>query len=144
MEIPLHKDLNYSRQIQEIPQSFKKQVEIIAPVSGQKFETGGFIDFYLPTNYFLKQKTLTFKYNYALTSAVSAECIGTPAYTVINRVQISCGSFSEIIPNYNVIMNMKTNTQMDVAMKYGNQHMYGYNNNTVQPTFEFLMVVFVF
>ena len=110
MEIPLHKDLNYSRVIQEIPQSFKNQVEIIAPVSGQTFSTGGFIDFYLPISYFLKQKTLTFKTNYALTSAVSAQWIGCPAYTIINRVQITCGSFSEIIPNYNVIMHMKTNT----------------------------------
>ena len=33
-------------------------------------------------------------------------------------------------------MNMKTNVQMDVAMKYGNQHMYGYNNNTTAPTLE--------
>ena len=91
MAVLIHRDLVYNRTIQELPQSYRKMTESLTPVSGQQFSAGTFTDFYLPTNFFLKQ-TLNLKANYLLASAVGTEICGTPAYTVINRIQITCGS----------------------------------------------------
>ncbi len=92
------------------------------------FQQRGFID---PTS-------IVVRYKYALTSAAGACMIATPAYSAFQRLETLIGSqVVESINQYNRVVGfLYVNTQMDVAMKYGQQAALGFVNNSVVPTLE--------
>jgi hypothetical protein len=131
MSLPIPAELIYDNVIQSLPNEYKASQEILAASGLSVLKDSGYADFILPTTNFLNQKSLLLKFNYALTGAIGVEIVGTPSYTFIYRIQITCGSYTESISNYNVCQNLRVNITHDPAQKYGMQPMYGYNNTSL-------------
>jgi hypothetical protein len=64
-----------------------------------------------------------------VTTTANAQITGTPCYAPINSVQIQVnGQIVETLPNYNQLMNIKTNLTLDSSQKQGSSFQYGYSS----------------
>jgi hypothetical protein len=136
MSLPIPPELIYDNKVQTLPPEVRFTHEILTPSNTSSLKAGGFAEWNLPTTQFLNQKSLYLKFNYLMAGLIDMAIPGTPAYTFIYRIQITCGGFSESISGYNIIQNLRINTTHDPAQKYGMQPMYGYNDSTTVPTLE--------
>lgn len=140
MSTALPSSVNYSEQHSTLPADAQR-IEIVAsPINGSTFQAGGALiqfDLINRANSFLIPDSMYLRYSYAVTSAVSAEWVGTPAYTPLNRSEVIISSQTiETISNYNQIMNLVVNTQLDIGQKYGVQGLYGFYASTGVPSNE--------
>ena len=104
------------------------------PSNGSVFLPNSQIYIDLVSRGFLVPDSMYLSYTYTLTSDVSAQMIGVPAVTPINRVDVQFGSqIVDTIQSYNIFYNMISNLQLDVAQKYGMQSAFNYNNSTTTP-----------
>lgn len=134
MSIVLPTSINYTDALPSLPDN-TQQIPVVAnPVNGQSFTPGQQIQFDLLNRGFLVPDSLYIRYTaqvttggVAPTAAPSSFMIGCPVYTPINRLDVQVGSQTiDTIQSYNNLMNMLSNTTLDVAQKYGQQSTFGY------------------
>ena len=139
MSLPLQ--LDYSQSISELPECTNYEVCLTPSTGATTYGAGNIVKFDFQQRGFIDPQSIVVRYKYTLGASagnVTTEMIGTPAYTPFLRLETLIGSQCvESINQYNQVAGfLYCNTQMDVAMKYGQQNAFGYNNNTSVPSFE--------
>lgn len=136
----LPNQLDYSQSISELPECTNYEVTLVPSTGAGSYNPGSVIKFDFQQRGFIDPSSIVIRYKYTITAAVNAEMIATPAYTPFLRLETLIGSqVVESINQYNQVAGfVYVNTQMDVAMKYGQQSALGYYNNTAVPSLEFL------
>lgn len=136
MDIVLPKEIAYSPSLPALPEATSIEV-VNSPINGNSFTPGSLVQIDLVNRGFLDPTSIYLRYKLKLTAAVNATIPGTPGYTVLNKLESLIGStVYESITNYNHVMNVWTNLQMDVAMKYGQQSAYGWTTASGSPSIE--------
>jgi hypothetical protein len=132
MSVVLPQSINYADGLPSLPDATTQIPIAASPVNGAVFTPGAQIQFDLVNRGFLVPDSLYIAYNGVMTmTANQTNLIGCPVYTPINRLDVQIGSQTvDTIQNYNNVMNMLSNTTLDVAQKFGLQAAFGYNNNT--------------
>jgi hypothetical protein len=138
MTLPLQ--LDYSQAISELPECTNYEVTLNPSTGSGTYQSGGLVKFDFQQRGFIDPTSIVVRYKYTLTSAVGAAFIATPAYSSFQRLETLIGSqVVESINQYNQVAGfLYVNTQMDVAMKYGQQPALGFVNNTTLPSLESL------
>lgn len=150
MSIVLPSSINYTDALPSLPDNTTQIPVVSNPVNGQTFTAGQQIQFDLLNRGFLVPDSLYIRYTgtittggTTITAAPSSFMIGCPVYTPINRLDVQVGSQTiDTIQSYNNLMNMLSNTTLDVAQKYGQQSSFGYQVLTsgagvaITPTLE--------
>lgn len=134
MSIVLPNSINYADALPSLPDNTTQIPVVSNPVNGQTFTPGQQIQFDLLNRGFLVPDSLYIRYTATTTTAgttiasgASSFMIGCPVYTPFNRLDVQVGSQTiDTIQSYNVLMNMLSNTTLDVAQKYGQQATFGY------------------
>ena len=133
----LPNQLDYSQSISELPECTNYEVTLVPSTGAGSYNSGSVIKLDFQQRGFIDPSSIVLRYKYSVTALVGAEMIGTPAFTPFLRLETLIGSqVVESINQYNQVANLYCNTQMDVAMKYGQQSAFGYNNNTSVPSLE--------
>lgn len=135
----LPKSVDYSQTLATMPDSTMNYLVSNTPTNGSSFEQGTTIIVDLNNvPGFLDPASLSFRYKYTAVSASKSSnsaasalpntgIIGCPAFTPFLRLDILANSnVVETINNYNSLATMLTNTQMDIAQKFGQQVSLGY------------------
>jgi hypothetical protein len=132
--------MDYSQKIDALPECNNFEVTLVPTTGAGSYSPGSTIRFDFQQRGFIDPSSICLRYKYTITSAVSAEMIATPAFTPFLRLETFIGSQNvESINQYNQVAGfLWANTNMDVAMKYGQQSAFGYNTNTTVPTLELL------
>ena len=138
MSLPLQ--LDYSQSITELPECTNYEVTLNPATGATTYNAGSLIKFDFQQRGFIDPSSICIRYKYTLASLISAEFIATPAYAPFLRLETLIGSqIVESINQYNQVAGfLYVNTQMDPAMKYGQQPALGFVNNTTAPTLEAL------
>jgi hypothetical protein len=142
MTMILPSEVAYSTIQGAIPNGTTSMDVNLAPSNGQSFScsTGAIITFDLPAkDGFIVPNTLNLRYKYSVPSTLESKIRCTPVYAPFQRIEtIISGTIAEIIPDYNVVQNMLTNCNFDIAQKYGNPS-YGWRvDNDGVPNMEAL------
>ena len=82
----LPNQLNYSQTISELPECQNYEVCLTPATGATNYAPGGVVRFDFQNRGFIDPQSITLRYKYTITSAVSAEIIGTPAYTPFLRL----------------------------------------------------------
>jgi hypothetical protein len=132
MSVVLPNSINYADGLPSLPDATTQIPIAASPVNGTNFAPGAQVQFDLVNRGFLVPDSMYISYNATQTqTAFQTNLIGCPVYTPINRLDVQVGSQTiDTIQNYNNVMNMLSNTTLDVAQKFGLQSAFGYNNNT--------------
>lgn len=132
MSVVLPQSINYADGLPSLPDATQQIPIAASPVNGTTFAPGSQAQFDLVNRGFLVPDSMYLSYNGTMTmTAFQTNLIGCPVYTPINRLDVQVGSQTiDTIQNYNNVMNMLSNTTLDVAQKFGLQSAFGYNNNT--------------
>jgi len=132
MSIVLPNSIDYTQGLPSLPDATQQIPVAASPVNGAVFTPGSQVQFDLVNRGFLVPDSMYLSYNGTMTmTAVQTNLIGCPVYTPINRLDVQIGSQTvDTIQNYGNVMNMLSNTTLDVAQKFGLQSAFGYNNNT--------------
>lgn len=119
----LPNQLDYSQSISELPECQNFEVCLTPTTGAGSYSPGGVVRFDFQNRGFIDPSSITLRYKWAITSAVGAEFIATPAYTPFLRLETLIGSqVVESINQYNQVAGfLYVNTNYDVAMKYGQQ-----------------------
>lgn len=138
MSIP--HSMDYSQKIDALPECNNYEVTLVPTTGAGSYAPGSTIRFDFQQRGFIDPSSIVLRYKYTITAAIGAEMIATPAFTPFLRLETFIGSQNvESINQYNQVAGfLWANTNMDVAMKYGQQSAFGYNNNTTVPTLETL------
>ena len=128
MSLPLQ--LDYSQSISELPECTNYEVTLTPSTGATNYTSGGLVKFDFQQRGFIDPTSLVVRYKYTLASAAGAAFISTPAYSSFQRLETLIGSqVVESINQYNQVAGfLYVNTQMDVAMKYGQQASLGYHH----------------
>jgi hypothetical protein len=132
MSVVLPNSINYADGLPSLPDATTQIPIAASPVNGTNFAPGAQVQFDLVNRGFLVPDSMYISYNGTMTmTAAQTNLIGCPVYTPINRLDVQVGSQTiDTIQNYGNVMNMLSNTTLDVAQKFGLQSAFGYNNNT--------------
>jgi hypothetical protein len=132
MSVVLPQSINYADGLPSLPDATTQIPIAASPVNGTNFAPGAQVQFDLVNRGFLIPDSMYLSYNGTMTmTAVQTNLIGCPVYTPINRLDVQVGSQTiDTIQNYGNVMNMLSNTTLDVSQKFGLQSAFGYNNNT--------------
>jgi hypothetical protein len=132
MSVVLPQSINYAEGLPSLPDATTQIPVAASPVNGAVFTPGAQVQFDLVNRGFLVPDSMYISYNGTMTmTAAQTNLIGCPVYTPINRLDVQIGSQTvDTIQNYGNVMNMLSNTTLDVAQKFGLQSAFGYNNNT--------------
>ena len=138
MSIP--HSMDYSQKIDALPECNNYEVTLVPTTGAGSYAPGSTIRFDFQQRGFIDPSSIVLRYKYSVTALVGAEMIATPAFTPFLRLETFIGSQNvESINQYNQVAGfLWANTNMDVAMKYGQQSAFGYNNNTAIPSLELL------
>jgi hypothetical protein len=137
MSLPLQ--LDYSQSISELPECTNYEVTLVPSTGAGSYNPGSLIKFDFQQRGFIDPQSIVFRYKYTITTAAGApQLIATPAYTPFLRLETLIGSqVVESINQYNQVAGfVYTNTQMDVAAKYGQQAALGFYDANSVPTLE--------
>jgi len=133
----LPKSVDYSTPLATMPDSTVSYLVTNTPTNGSSFTQNTTIIVDLNNvQGFLDPASLSFRYKYTATSSakttvagVAPVCgiVGCPAYTPFIRLDVIANSaVVESINNYNSLATMITNTQYDIAQKFGMQASMGW------------------
>ena len=138
MAIP--KSMDYSQKIDALPECNNFEVTLVPTTGAGSYNPGSTIRFDFQQRGFIDPSSICLRYKYSVTALAGAEMIATPDYTPFLRLETFIGSQNvESINQYNQVAGfLWANTNMDVAMKYGQQSAFGYNTNTTVPSLELL------
>ena len=139
MSVALPKVVDYNEPMYSLPPNTQSFQVVCNPISGSSFTPSSQIDIDLGSRGFMDPKSLMIRYKITTANAAEAYIVGTPVYTPFLRVSTMMNSQTvETINNYNVVANMLTNLNRDLAQKLGEAYSYGYNaealNATTVPT----------
>lgn len=129
MDIVLPKEIAYSPSLPALPEAQTIE-QCLTPVNGNSFGPSQLIQFDFTSRGFIDPTSLYIRYKYTLTNSLTqaSSIRGTPCYSFFSKLETIIGStVYESISNYNQVMNMWCNLQMDVAQKYGQQSALGYS-----------------
>lgn len=117
--------------------SDSQSIEIsCSPSNGQTFNAGSQIFLDVVSRGMLIPDSMYIRYNLNVTlgAATASYVCGCPVYSPFARCDVVVGSQTvDTIQNYNLLMHMLANTNLDVAQKYGRQASFGYTGSTI-PT----------
>ncbi len=139
MALVLPSSVDYKQALPALPDATKCISVAASPTNGQTFSSGQQIYFDLLNRGFLVPDSMYISYSYSVDSSGVTGWRGTPVYSAFNRLDVQIGSqTADTIQNYGLVMHMLTNTQYDVAQKYGLQacFLYDPSSATVVPTLE--------
>ena len=132
MSISLPKEFSYDV-CESLPSGIKNNEMQLLPINGSAFScanSGSVIQWMLPSVGYLQPDSFYLKYTWNVTSGGETQVLGCPVYSPLQRCQTLFGSsIVENINNYNCINHMLSNSNLDVAQKFGLQQTYGYNNS---------------
>ena len=139
MSLVLPSSVDYKQGLPALPDATQCINVASNPINGASFAPGSQIQFDLLNRGFLVPDSMYLSYSYSITNLVGAEMRGCPVYTPFQRLDIQIGSQTvDTIQSYNVVMNMLSNLNLDVAQKYGMQSSFGYLADTGVPSLEAL------
>jgi hypothetical protein len=135
----LPNQLDYSQSISELPPCENYEVCLTPTTGAGTYDPGSVVRFDFLNRGFIEGSSITLRYKYTMTTATAGALIrATPAMTPFLRLETLIGSqVVESINQYNQVAGfLYVNTNYDVAMKYGQQYSFGFNDNTTAPTLE--------
>jgi hypothetical protein len=143
MSIILPKELAYAPTLPSLPPDTTNTSIVVSPSNGALFNEQSIIQFDLPASGFLDPNTLYLRYNMNVSQTTAAGFLkATPAALPFFKLEILFGSqVVETITNYNMIYNMVTNLQMNVAQKVGCVNL-GYINTVNLPSASYVTPTF--
>ena len=139
MTTVLPQSINYSESLPSLPDNTTQIPVVASPINGSSFTSGSQIQFDLLNRGFLIPDSMYLRYTTTVTNTGAFQVfqIGCPVYNPFARLDVQIGSQTvDTVQSYNVLMNMLTNLNLDIANKYGLQPGFGYLNNTSVPTLE--------
>ena len=133
----LPKSVDYSQPLATMPDSTMNYLVSNTPTNGSSFEQGTTIIVDLNNvPGFLDPASLSFRFKYTAVTASKATAVttvtqnagivGCPAFPFIRLDILANSNVVETINNYNSLATMLTNTQMDIAQKFGQQVSLGF------------------
>jgi hypothetical protein len=131
MATVLPNSVNYTESLPSLPDNTTQIPVVAMAINGQTFTPGQQIQVDLLNRGFLVPDSLYIRYTTSIvttgTTTASSFVVGCPVYTPINRLDVQIGSQTvDTIQNYNNVMNLLSNTTLDIAQKYGQQSTFGY------------------
>jgi hypothetical protein len=131
MALVLPSSIDYKQSLPALPDSAVQIPVAASPVNGTQFSAGQQIQFDLLNRGFLVPDSMYISYSWTIAKGAAAAddafFRATPVYSTFNRLDVQIGSQTvETIQNYGLVMHLLTNTQYDVAQKYGLQTAFGY------------------
>jgi hypothetical protein len=147
MTTVLPNSVNYTESLPSLPDNTTQIPVVGMAINGQTFTPGQQIQVDLLNRGFLVPDSLYIRYTITATTTGTATAssfmLGCPVYTPINRLDVQVGSQTiDTIQNYNNVMNLLSNTTLDISQKYGQQSSFGYQalnatgNAIAVPTLE--------
>lgn len=147
MTTVLPNSVNYTESLPSLPDNTTQIPVVGMAINGQTFSPGQQIQVDLLNRGFLVPDSLYIRYTITATTTGTATAssfmLGCPVYTPINRLDVQVGSQTiDTIQNYNNVMNLLSNTTLDISQKYGQQSIFGYQalnatgNAIAVPTLE--------
>lgn len=129
IEVP--KEINYAQGLPSLPPNTVNTSIVIAPTQSGTITQGSIVQFDLPSSGFADPGTFYLRYKVNITNgATVTSWLGTPAVAPIAKLEVLIGSTPfQTINNYNMVYNMVTNLQMNVAQKFGCSNL-GYLDST--------------
>ena len=136
MSVVLPKELAYAPSLPSLPPNTVNTSIVVSPSNSSTFVQTQMAQFDLPASGFLDPATLYGRYKATAVQATDVGGVrGTPATAPFVKLEVLFGSqVVETIMNYNLIYNMVSNLQMNVAQKSGSSNL-GYLDNSTTPTF---------
>ena len=119
MSITLPRELDYSTVLPSLSSQTVNTQHTAVPVNGSAFSCatqGNLVIFDLVAQDFLDVNSIFLQYTYTSVSTGETAIRGCPVYSPISRLQVLMNnSVVENISNYNTIMHMKSNTNLDIS-----------------------------
>jgi len=137
MAIP--QSMDYSQKIDALPECNNFEVTLVPTTGAGTYAPGSTIRFDFQQRGFIDPSSICFRYKYTMVTAIAgAQMLATPLYTPFLRLETFIGSQNvESINQYNQVAGfLWANTNMDVAMKYGQQPSFGYVASAGIPSLE--------
>ncbi len=136
MALVLPSSIDYKQSLPALPDAAQQIPVAASPVNGTTFSAGQQIQFDLLNRGFLVPDSMYLSYSFsAVATATATAWRATPVYSCFNRLDVQIGSQTvDTIQNYGLVMHLLTNTQYDVAQKYGLQNCFGYDPNPAVAT----------
>lgn len=139
MSVILPSSVNYSEVSSALPENSSTISNVISPSNGSTYSPNSIIQFDLPSTSFLVPDSLSIRYTYTATTAVSSHLVGLPALAPFSRFETIIGSQTiESIQNYNQVVTLLSNLSLSVSEKYGSQSSLGFKstNDATQVTLD--------
>jgi len=129
----LPKSFNLAEPIPSLPDGAMSQLITCRPISGSSFTPSSIIEVDLGNRGWVSPSSIAIRYKVVATGDATSgsAIIGVPCYTAFQRVSTLVGGASiDSVNQYNQLMQVLTNGQLDIAQKYGLQNCYSYTNTT--------------
>jgi len=132
----LPKEINYAQGLPSLPPNCVNTSMVISPSQSGVITQGTIVQFDLPSAGFADPSTFYIRYKNTVVNATAINSwVCTPAVAPIFKLEVLIGSTPyQTITNYNMVYNMVSNLQMNVAQKVGAVNL-GYLDATTTPTF---------
>lgn len=131
MSLPL--EVNYAQQVSELASCTMNEVVLTPSTGSGQYQASGVVKFDFLTSGMIDPSSIMLRFQaFIPASGVAAPSAirGTPASAFFSKLEVLLGSsVIESIQNYNVVANMWTNCNYDVAAKYGQAVGYGWKNS---------------
>jgi hypothetical protein len=122
-EVALPKEILYTPTLPNLPADTINTSVVVSPSNGSTFGAGQLIQFDIPMSGFADPSTMYLRYKFNITQAGGNQAgwiRGTPAVSPFVKLEVILGSqVIETIMNYNMVYNMMTCLQMNIAQKVG-------------------------
>ena len=130
MSLPL--EVNYAQQVSELASCTMNEVVLTPSTGSGQYQPSGVVKFDFLTSGMIDPSSIMLRFQafVGAAGAVAPSAIrGTPATAFFSKLEVLLGSsVIESVQNYNVVANMWTNCNYDVAAKYGQAVGYGWNS----------------
>lgn len=132
MALVLPSSVDYKEALPALPDAAVQIPVAASPINGSSFSAGQQIQFDLLNRGFLVPDSMYISYAFSAVCATTATTWrATPVYSAFNRLDVQIGSQTvDTIQNYGLVAHLLTNTNYDVAQKYGLQTAFGYDAGT--------------
>lgn len=135
MSVLIPKEINYANGHPALPPNVTNIKMVLAPTQSGAIVQGSVVQFDLPAANFADPGSFYVRLKPTFITTAATSWICTPAVAPIFKLEVIVGSVPyQTITNYNMVYNMVTNLQMNVAQKVGAVNL-GYLDNVTVPTF---------
>ena len=136
MSLPL--EVNYAQQVSELASCTMNEVVLTPSTGSGQYQPSGVVKFDFLTSGMIDPSSIMLRFQAFIPAAAAvppSAIRGTPASAFFSKLEVLLGSsVIESIQNYNVVANMWTNCNYDVAAKYGQAVGYGWKGSDVDTS----------